>query len=77
MILSGHVHPGEIRAPKSSRYPNLNIKIMMTPSVTPDGFMNPGYTILDLNESNPKRQLHGDSFKYKTISCIISRILIL
>jgi hypothetical protein len=53
MILCAHAHPGEIRAPKSARYPDLNITIMMTPSVSPIGLMSPAYTILDLNEFKP------------------------
>ena len=48
MILSAHAHPGEIRAPKSSRYPDLDIVIMMTPGVSPLGFIQPAYTVLDL-----------------------------
>jgi hypothetical protein len=48
MILSAHAHPGEIRAPVSSRYPDLSLVLMMTPSISPLGFIQPAYTILDL-----------------------------
>jgi len=48
LIMSAHAHPGEIRAPLSSRYPSLSLPILMNPSVSPLGFIMPAYTILDL-----------------------------
>ncbi|TNV78371.1 hypothetical protein FGO68_gene16121 [Halteria grandinella] len=47
MILAAHAHPGEVRAPKSTRYPDLDVTIMMTPSISPLGLLQPGYSILD------------------------------
>ena len=48
MILGAHAHPGEIRAPISSRHPDLELVIMMTPSTAPLGLLQPGYTIIDI-----------------------------
>jgi hypothetical protein len=48
LMMSAHAHPGEVRAPISSRYPDLNLTILMNPSVSPIGLMMPSYTILDL-----------------------------
>ena len=48
MILGAHAHPGEIRAPVSSRHPDLELVIMMTPSTAPLGLLQPGYTIIDI-----------------------------
>jgi len=47
-MMSAHAHPGEIRAPVSSRYPSLSLPILMNPSVSPIGLMMPSYSILDL-----------------------------
>jgi hypothetical protein len=57
MILAGHAHPGEVRSPVSQRYPDLNLTIMMTPSISPLGFLQPGYTILDLPNNAPPTAL--------------------
>lgn len=51
MVLGAHAHPGEIRAPLSERYPELNLTILMTPCVAPLGLLNPGYTVIDLPKS--------------------------
>ena len=47
IILGGHVHTAEIDAPVSSRYPDFNVTILLTPSITPGGFMMPSYSIID------------------------------
>jgi hypothetical protein len=52
MILGAHAHPAEIRAPVSSRYPDFNVTIMLTPSVTPMAFMMPAYSIIDFKKSS-------------------------
>ena len=51
MILGAHAHPAEIRAPVSSRYPEFNVTILLTPSVTPMAFMMPAYSIIDFKKS--------------------------
>ena len=51
MILGAHAHPAEIRAPVSSRYPDFNVTILLTPSVTPMAFMMPAYSIIDFKKS--------------------------
>ena len=48
MILGAHIHQADIRAPISNKYPDLNIPLILTPSVSPYFDNNPGYTVLDL-----------------------------
>lgn len=50
MILGAHAHPAEIRAPVSSRYPDFNVTILLTPSVTPMAIMMPAYSIIDFKK---------------------------
>jgi hypothetical protein len=64
MLLSAHAHPGEVRAPVSVKQPNLELVIMMTPSISPLGLLQPGYTIIDVTPSTTKAvwrflQLHN------------------
>jgi hypothetical protein len=54
MLLSAHAHPGEVRAPVSVKQPNLDLVIMMTPSVAPLGFIQPGYTLIDVTATTTK-----------------------
>ena len=48
MILGAHIHQADIRAPISNKYSDLNIPLILTPSVSPYFDNNPGYTVLDL-----------------------------
>ena len=48
MLIGAHAHPGEIRAPVSSRHPDLELIIMMTPCLAPYSFFQPGYTVIDI-----------------------------
>ena len=43
---------GEIRAPVSEDYPDLELKVIMTPSITPMFTNNPGYTILEVDKES-------------------------
>ena len=56
LMMSAHAHPGEVRAPVSSRYPQLALPIIMNPSVSPIGLMMPSYAVLDVpkTETAPK-----------------------
>jgi hypothetical protein len=56
MILGAHAHPAEIRAPVSSRYPDLSLPILLTPSVTPIAFMMPSYTIMNFKPSTQRNK---------------------
>jgi hypothetical protein len=51
LMLGGHVHSAEIRAPLSSFAVDLkNLTLMMTPGIAPIFGNNPGYTILSYND---------------------------
>ena len=52
LMMSAHAHPGEVRAPVSSRYPNLALPIVMNPSVSPIGLMMPSYAILEIPKAD-------------------------
>ena len=43
---------GNIRAPISDTYPNLAIKLFVTPSMSPVYMNKPAYTIIDLRDSD-------------------------
>jgi predicted glycosyl hydrolase (DUF1957 family) len=47
MLLGAHVHMGEIRAPKFKD--QVNLSLMMTPSIAPIFANNPGYSILEVS----------------------------
>ena len=52
LMMSSHVHPGEVRTPMSFRYPNLALPIVMNPSVSPIGLMMPSSTILEVPKAD-------------------------
>ena len=52
LLLGSHVHRMAFRCPLSHDYPDLQIKVLATPSVTPVYSNNPGYTLLELEESD-------------------------
>ena len=52
IVLGAHVHSGEIRAPISSEFGDLNLTVMMTPGMSPIYNNNPGYTILDISKDS-------------------------
>ena len=51
MISAAHVHRVEFLAPKSSMYPDINVPILISPSVSPIFMNNPAFSRLDISES--------------------------
>lgn len=51
MMFGSHIHQGEIKAPLSASYPDLNISMALSPSVSPIFGNNPGYSIIDFNQN--------------------------
>jgi hypothetical protein len=52
MLLGAHIHQAEIQAPISTSSPSFALPLILTPSVSPIYFTNPGYTIMDLEKSD-------------------------
>ncbi|TNV78753.1 hypothetical protein FGO68_gene3108 [Halteria grandinella] len=53
MILGAHIHQADIRAPLSTTQPTLKpIPLILTPSVSPIYYNNPGYSIMDFDQNN-------------------------
>lgn len=50
LIAGSHIHRAEFREPRDSRYPNLKVPIIVTPSVSPVYNNNPTFTHVVLNE---------------------------
>jgi hypothetical protein len=48
MTLAAHIHQADVRAPFSATYPELNLPMFLTPSVSPIYLNNPGYSVVDL-----------------------------
>ena len=52
MLMGAHIHWGDIRAPISTEFPNLDVVIYASPSVSPIFNNNPGYSVMDLNAAS-------------------------
>jgi len=48
LVTASHIHNFEFRIPKDSRFPDLRVPFMITPSISPLHLNNPSYTTLDL-----------------------------
>jgi hypothetical protein len=51
-MIGAHIHAADIRNPYSESYPDLNLGLILTPSVSPIYYNNPGYQIMDISDSN-------------------------
>eukprot|EP00347_Sterkiella_histriomuscorum_P008268 403345729 len=78
-MLGAHIHWGDIRAPISHEFPDLKVVLLATPSISPIFNNNPGYSVLELSDSNNEvtdmkwrfLQLYSYIFmKYKSFSTI-------
>lgn len=49
MTLAAHIHQADVRAPFSANFPDLNLPMFLTPSVSPIFMNNPGYSVIDLH----------------------------
>jgi hypothetical protein len=47
-VNGGHIHEAEFRSSRSKDFPDLNVAFLITPSMTPLFYNNPGYTVLDI-----------------------------
>ena len=52
VTLGSHIHKWALKAPMSKEYQYLDIKLLVTPSITPYYTNNPGYTLLELEKSD-------------------------
>lgn len=55
-----HIHSGDIRAPTTDKYPNLEMPIIVNPSFSPKYSNNPGYGLLEFDDD----LLRIDSYKW-------------
>ncbi|CDW78580.1 UNKNOWN [Stylonychia lemnae] len=53
-LFGAHIHWADIRAPLSSEFPNLELKMIITPSGSPIFNNNPGYTYIEMHGSTGK-----------------------
>ena len=44
-------------APKSAKHPDLDLKILVSPSITPVFFNDPGFTVVHLNKDDETQKL--------------------
>lgn len=51
-LLGAHIHWGDVRAPISSEFPDLKVALLATPSLSPIFDNNPGYSLLDISDTN-------------------------
>ena len=51
-ILGSHIHRGQIRMPQSSRYPELQVPIIVSQSMSPVYMNNPSVTTLQIVKEN-------------------------
>ena len=49
LIIGAHIHQADLRAPMSSKFSDLSIPLLSSPSVSPIFMNNPGYSMLDFN----------------------------
>jgi hypothetical protein len=49
LCLASHIHRMTYISPTSAKHPDLDIKILVTPSITPVYFNDPGFTVVHLN----------------------------
>jgi len=62
--LASHIHRGKILAPVSQEVPNMNLRLLVSPSISPVYFNNPAFSRLWLEEDDDLGKLQLDSFKY-------------
>ena len=57
LSLGSHIHRMTYIAPKSSKHPDLDLKILVSPSITPVYFNDPGFTVVHLDKDKDSRKL--------------------
>jgi hypothetical protein len=50
-ITGAHIHFADLRAPLYSKYPDMNVTMIISPSVSPIFSNNPGYSIVDFGSA--------------------------
>jgi hypothetical protein len=69
-INGGHIHESEFRSSISKNFPDLNVAVLVTPSLTPLFYNNPGYTVADFNKGivSNLHMRHFQLFEYIFLS---------
>jgi len=49
LVSGAHIHRSQVRNPSSSSYQNISVPLLVTTSITPIYFNNPGYTTLEIS----------------------------